>query len=138
MYVRIYVLFTCLRTGLFNRVWWLQTSHYLTVDIVEVSKLGVHCFFRIIGKGSWKIKGVMGKKKISGVFISSLSLSISLSLSFYLSLFFSIYIYLCLFHSLYSLFLCLSPFLPLKFIVKNNGPPIFTPYRRRPGAHRDN
>ena len=58
------------------------------------------------------------------------SLSHPLTFFFYLSIY--LYIYLTLTLSLY-----LSHSLSFSWIQKKNGPPVSTPNRRRPGAHRD-
>ena len=133
MYVRTYILFTSPRIGRFNWVWWLQASRDLTVELVEVSKPGVDCFFRNIGKGLWKIKGVMRKKKKSGVFLSSLYLATSLLLCL------SLYLCLCPIHYIYllSLSIYLSLSISQKIILKKNGPPISTAYRSIQEDHRD-
>ena len=59
-------------------------------------------------------------------------LSLSLTFSFYLYL--SLYIYITL---TITLSLYLSHSLSFSWIQKKNGPPVSTPNRRRPGAHRD-
>ena len=91
-------------------------------------------FLRNIGKVSRKIKGVdVEEEEISGVLLSCISLYLSLTPSLYIYIYIYIYIYNSLSHSLSTLYLSLSSSLYLKVILKNNGPPISTPYRRRQG-----
>ena len=116
MYVRTYThIFTSLRTGWVNQIRWLQLSQDITVDLAVVIKLGVDYLFRNIGKWSWKIKGVMRKKKnkrsIAPLFLSiSLIHSYSISLYICTSEYFNIStlsIYILIFNYLYLISLSL-------------------------------
>ena len=121
MYVRTYVLLISLHTVWFNRFQWLQVPHDITVDLAAVSKLGVGCFFRNIRKGSWKIKGVMRKKKIKwSIYVFFLYLSLPQSYSVSLSIYASNSVSFTI--SLYSLFIYLSLSLYQKALKKITGP----------------
>ena len=85
-------------------------SHDPTVDLAGVSKLGVDCFFRNIGKGSWKIKRGDAEEENKGS-ISLLFLSLSLPHFLFISIYLSLTVFFLLFIFLsISLYLSLSIF----------------------------